>query len=259
MDKIAIEIGPLTVTWYGVFVAAGFLAGLWTAARRALKVGVHSEVIMDLGLWLIIGSVVGARALYVVSYWSDSFAGEPFLSVFKVWEGGLVFHGGLVGASLACVLYCRLKNLPLWRIADVLAPSIALGHVFGRIGCLMNGCCFGRACTLPWAIEFPDDHVTHGFGVHPTQIYESGLNLVLFFGLAWLFARRRFEGQVFAAYLIAYAVIRSLVEIFRGDYPSYVANYITPAHWVSVLLLIVGVVIYRAQSRSGAAAVKSVS
>src|SRR6185369_15968397 len=109
------------------------------------------------------------------------FAGRPFSEVFMVHHGGLVFYGGLIGASLACILYTRLKRLALWKIADILAPSIALGHAFGRIGCLMNGCCYGRPCSLPWAIYFPPSHVVRdgkdvliphesgGVGVHPNQ------------------------------------------------------------------------------------------
>ena len=132
-------------------------------------------------------------------------------------------------------------KMPLWKLADVLAPSIALGYVFGRLGCLMNGCCFGRACDLPWAVHFPADHETHGAGAHPTQLYEAALNLALYAALAWLFRRRKFDGQVFATYLVSYALVRSFVEMFRGDYPAYTLGFITPAHWVSAGLLAAGV------------------
>jgi phosphatidylglycerol:prolipoprotein diacylglycerol transferase len=158
----------------------------------------------------------------------------------------LVYYGGLIGASLACILYARLKKLPLWRLADVLAPSIALGYVFGRIGCLMNGCCYGRVCTLPWAIHFPDDHETHGLSLHPTQIYDSLLNLGLYAGLAWLYRRKKFDGQVFATYLICYAFTRSFVEHFRGDYSSaHVHGGFTPAQLISLASLVAGVILFR--------------
>jgi phosphatidylglycerol:prolipoprotein diacylglycerol transferase len=152
------------------------------------------------------------------------------------------------------MLYTRRHRIALWNLADVLAPSVALGHAFGRVGCLMNGCCFGRACDLPWAIHFPADHETHGADVHPTQIYEAGLDFALYAALAWLFRRRRFEGQVFATYLISYAMVRSVVELFRGDYPRYVLGFITPAHWVSLGLLVAGIVLFFIQSRKPAAA-----
>jgi phosphatidylglycerol---prolipoprotein diacylglyceryl transferase len=247
MHPIAFQIGPLSIHWYGVMVALGFLAGLWTAGRRALLVGIHSEKVVDLGPWLIGGALVGARTLYVLSYWQESFAGRPVGEIFAIWKGGLVFYGGLIGATAAGILYAWLKKLPLWKLADVVAPSIALGYVFGRIGCLLNGCCYGRACSLPWAIRFPEGHETHPVGqaatpVHPTELYESLLNLGLFLGLAWLFRRKKFDGQVFGTYLVCYAVLRSFVETFRGDYPvHYLGGWATPAQLVSLGILTAGV------------------
>ena len=160
-----------------------------------------------------------------------------------VHHGGLVYYGGLIGSSLAFILYCRLKGLPLWKGADIMAPSVALGYFFGRIGCLMNGCCYGRECHLPWAIHFPQGHETYPKGVHPTQIYDSLLSLGLYAGLAWLYRHKKFNGQVFAAYLVSYAVLRSFVEIFRGDYPPaqhYLGGWATPAHLVSIGILVIG-------------------
>ena len=157
-------------------------------------------------------------------------------------RGGLVFYGGLAGAVIACVLFARIHKLPLWKIADILAPSLALGYMIGRFGCLMNGCCFGRECSLPWAVRFPADHATGGVSVHPTQIYDSLLNLGLYAGLAWLFRRKKFDGQVFAAYLIGYAFTRSVAEFFRGDYSEAHRHAgWTPAQVVSVLILLAGV------------------
>ena len=222
MHPIALQLGPLSIHWYGVMVALAFLAGLWTASRRGLRDGIAAEKIVDLGPWLIVGAILGARTLYVVSYWRESFAGKPLEEIFMVWKGGLVYYGGLVGASIAGILYTRLKKLPLWKVADIVAPSIALGYVFGRIGCLLNGCCYGRACNLPWAIRFPADNPLQPptFPVHPTQIYDSLLNLGLYAFLAWLYRRKKFDGQVFGVYLVCYAVLRSFVEMFRGDYPE---------------------------------------
>jgi phosphatidylglycerol---prolipoprotein diacylglyceryl transferase len=249
VHPIALQFGPFTITWYGVMVALGFLAGLWTASRRSLLQNVAPDKILDLGPWLIIGAIVGARTLYVVSYWHEQFAGKPLGEIFMVWRGGLVYYGGLIGSSLACILYVRFKKLPLWKMADILAPSVALGHVFGRIGCLLNGCCYGRACSLPWAIVFPEEArdrgTPAGIPLHPTQIYESLLNLALYLTLARLFRHRKFEGQVFGTYLVCYALLRSFVELFRGDYPSeqVVVGWITPAHWVSLGILVTGLIL----------------
>ena len=242
------QLGSLPVHWYGVMVALGFLAGLWTAGRRARLSEIPAESVLDLGPWLIIGSLVGARALYVATFWREQFAGQPIWEIFMIQHGGLVYYGGLIGAVAAGLLYTRLKHLPLWKVADIVAPSIALGHVFGRIGCLFNGCCYGRECHLPWAIRFPPTNLggAPATPVHPTQVYESLLNLALYAGLAWLFRRKKFDGQVFATYLVCYAVLRSFVELFRGDYPAYqyLAGVLTPAQAVSTLIFAAGVVLF---------------
>jgi phosphatidylglycerol:prolipoprotein diacylglycerol transferase len=243
MHPIAFKLGPLSIHWYGVMVALGFLAGLWTAGRRGMHAGFAAERIIDLGPWLIIGAILGARTLYVMSYWHEAFEGKAIGEVFMVWKGGLVFYGGLIGSTLAGILYCRIKKLPVWKVADIVAPSIALGYVFGRIGCLLNGCCYGRACDLPWAIRFPEGNPL-GSPMHPTEVYESLLNLGLYAALAWLFRRRKFDGQFFGVYLVSYAMLRSFVEMFRGDYPErYLGGWATPAHLVSIAIFAAGVVL----------------
>jgi phosphatidylglycerol:prolipoprotein diacylglycerol transferase len=242
---VAFKIGALTIHWYGVLVALGFLIGLWTASRRGLREGIAPEKIMDIGPWLIVGTVMGARTLHVISYWDQDFAGQPWTEVFMVHKGGLVYYGGFIGATLAGIVYLLWKKLPLWKFGDVLAPSIPLGYVLGRIGCLMNGCCYGRACDLPWAIRFPKEHSgTQGTPVHPTQLYDALLSAGLWLLLEWLFRRKRFDGQVFAAYLLGYAVLRSIVEFFRGDYSRhYLGGWATPAHLVSIGIFAIGLIL----------------
>ena len=242
MHPIAFHLGPLTVHWYGIMIALAFLAGLWTATKRAPLAGINGELIADLVVpWLLLGSVLGARTLYVVTYWRESFAAQPWWEIFMIQHGGLVYYGGLIGATATGIVFARVKHIPLWKLADVMSPSVALGSMFGRIGCLMNGCCYGRACDLPWAIRFPADHATGGLPVHPTEIYDAALNLALYLGLAWLFRRRKFDGQVFAVYLMCYAVMRSFVEVFRGDYDAaHLHGGLTPAHLVSLGTFAVG-------------------
>lgn len=246
MEKVAFQFGNFAVYWYGVFVALGFLAGIWTAARRAPFQGLAPERVVDLGPWLIVGALIGARTLYVLSYWEEEFRQAPWWEVFMFRKGGLVFYGGFIGSVLACLLYTRAKRLPLWKVADVMAPSVALGHAFGRLGCLMNGCCYGRACDLPWAIRYPSGHETYPLPVHPTQIYDSLLNLALYAGLAWFYRHRKHEGQVFAAYLVGYAILRFAVEFFRGDYAvRYLGGWATPAQLLSLLILAVGLALWQ--------------
>ena len=237
-------------------LALAFLVGIWTAGRRGPLTGIAGEKIVDAGLWLILGGIVGARTFYVISYWDTLMANPlfpraPWMEIFMVQRGGLVYYGGLIGASLACIAFARRRKLPLWKLADIFAPSIALGYAFGRIGCLLRGCCYGCMCDLPWAIRFPLDHETAGRAVHPTQIYDSLLNLGLYFGLVLLYRRKRFDGQVFATYLMGYALLRSFVELFRGDYSAaHLHAGLTPAHWVSIGIFAAGAIFFWALRRS---------
>ena len=246
MHPIAFQFGSLTIHWYGVMIALAFLAGLWTATRRARHENISSERIADIVIWIMVGAILGARIVYVATYWKDEFAGQPLSEIFMIQHGGLVYYGGLIGATIAGVIYIRWKKLPLWKTADVLAPSIALGNVFGRIGCLLNGCCYGRACSLPWAIQFPADNPLHPptTPVHPTEIYDALDNFILYLLLAWLFRRKKFDGQIFATYLIGYAIIRTIMEYFRGDYPPDQIHYgLTPGELISIPIFIAGLVL----------------
>jgi phosphatidylglycerol:prolipoprotein diacylglycerol transferase len=254
VDRIAFQFGSLSVTWYGLCVAAGFWLGIWTAARRAPRAGLSADAVWDMFWVLILGGIVGARAWYVVSYWERDFQNQPFSEVFMIHHGGLVFHGGFVAAALAGFSWCAWRGLSGWRMADVLAPSLALGHAVGRLGCLANGCCYGRRCDLPWGIRYPSRYGLPEASLHPTQAYEMLLGLALAGTLAWLFRRRRFDGQVFAVYLVAYAGARAFVELFRGDYPANALRWgiLTPAHWVSAGLLVLGVAVYWLRRGAGA-------
>jgi len=231
-------------------MALAFLAGLITATRRARLVNVSADIIADVTLWLMVGGIVGARVVYVTTYWKQEFANQPFSEVFMVQHGGLVYYGGLIGSTIAGLSYLAWKKQPVWKITDILAPSIALGSVFGRIGCLLNGCCYGYPTNVPWAIRFPAEHETGGVPVHPTEIYDALLNLVLYGMLAWLFRRKKFDGQVFAAYLMVYAIFRSISEHFRGDYPlDHIHDGITSAQLLSIPMFAVGLGLYYWLSR----------
>lgn len=253
MCRVALEIGGWSIHWYGILVVAGFVAGLWTASRRAPLQGLAPETVADLGFWLMAGAIVGARLWHVVLYWREEFAPKPLWEMFAIHHGGLVFFGGLFGASLATIAYARAKSVRLWNLADVLAPSIPLGQALGRIGCWTEGCCYGQTTELPWAVRFPADHVTGGAPVHPTQLYEAGLDLLLYLALARAFRNRQFEGQVFALYLVGYAVLRFGVEFCRGDYEThYLGGWATPAQCVAVFVLAAGAFLYWHRRQSGA-------
>jgi phosphatidylglycerol---prolipoprotein diacylglyceryl transferase len=254
VHPIAFQFGPLTIHWYGVMMALAFLAGLWTASRRARQDNIPGEKIADLVFWIMVAGLIGARTVYVTTYWSE-FAHQPFTEIFMIQHGGLVYYGCVIGGTMAYLFFVRWKKLPGWKLADILAPSLALGNAIGRFGCLLNGCCYGRVCQLPWAIRFPNQsaawqqHFQAGLvgrgdsslPVHPTEIYDALLNFVLYLFLAWLFRRKKFDGQVFAVYLIGYAAFRSLVELFRGDYPpDHIHNGLTSAQLVSIPIFLAG-------------------
>ena len=255
MHPIALHLGNYPVHWYGIFVATGFLLGLWTASRRGLRSGIAAETVMDFAPWLMLGVIAGARILHVITYWREEFAHQPWTEMFMVQHGGLVFYGGFFGAVIATLIYTRRKKISLLKFADVLTPSISLGHAFGRIGCLMTGCCFGKECQLPWAVRYPVGHETHPVGsaalaVHPAQIYESILNFGLYFALAWLYRRKKFDGQILAVYLLGYALLRSFVEMFRADYkPSeyFLNGLISPGQFVSIGIFAAGAILFAIQ------------
>ncbi len=254
MKPILFHVGSFPIHTFGVLVALGFVFGLWAASRNARTAGLNPELPYDLAPWLIGGALIGARLLYIVSYWQRDFAGQPFTEIFAIWKGGLVYYGGLIGATAAGIFVVLRRKLPLWKVADCLAPGIAIGQAFGRTGCLLNGCCYGRETDVPWAIRYPEGHSTFPHLVHPAQVYESLLNIG-FFGLLMLLQRRRkFDGQVFATYLIGYAFIRSFVEYFRGDYEVIsrpVNGVFTPGQTTSVLILAAGIGLFFFLRRPG--------
>jgi phosphatidylglycerol:prolipoprotein diacylglycerol transferase len=218
------------------------MVGLWTAGRRGMKIGINPEDLSNLVIWLFVGGVVGAKVLFVINHWN----GERAVIELILQRSGMVFHGAMIGSIIAIWMFTRKTKMPLWPTFDSLAPSFALGHAFGRIGCFMTGCCYGRECDLPWAVQFPEDHGTHPNFVHPTQIYECLLNFALYGALAWLFQKRKFDGQVFTAYLLGYAILRFGMEFLRDDSRGHLwFETLTSGQGISILLLIGGGFLWR--------------
>ena len=240
-------------------MALGFLAGMKIATRCAINAGLNPDHIANLMIWLLIGGIAGSRIWYVARFWNDEFAGQPLSKIF-LQRAGFVFHGGLIGAAIVIAVFLRINKLPLWKTADTLAPGIALGHAFGRIGCLMTGCCYGAPTKSPIGILFTDprspatNHCTQFGPLHPVQIYEALLNFALFATLYWLFRKRKFDGQIFSIYLVAYGVSRFLIEYFRGDGAGQSA--FSSAQLISIALIGAGITLHFLNSKTAPAAQK---
>lgn len=244
MHPVLIRIGPLTIHTYGFLIAVGFLVALWLAAIQAKKEGIPSGKIMDLGFYILLAAIVGSRFFFILIN-AGRYIDRP-LDVFKIWEGGLVFYGGVLLAVPVAVWHIKRTGMDLWSTADILAPSIAIGHVFGRLGCLAAGCCHGKpAEDLPWGIIFTDPESLAPTNVllHPTQLYESAGELLIFLALILTRTRKSFEGQLFMMYLILYSVLRFLVEFFRGDIGrGFIMEHMSVSQGISILIFITGII-----------------
>jgi len=218
MYPILLDLGNLKLYTYGFFLALGFITAIWFTKRNARFYGISDQTVSDLFFTILVSAIIGARMLYVIinlEAYEDN-----YIEVFKIWNGGLVFFGGFLGASVAAIWFCIIKKLEIWKTADVLAPGLALGHSLGRFGCLFAGCCYGKTCDLPIAITFsnPDSLAPLHMPLHPTQLYMVASNFILFLILLAVQKRKRFSGMVFLSYVMLYSLFRAIVEIFRGDF-----------------------------------------
>lgn len=220
MHPILFEIGHFPVRAYGVMIAAAVLAGLWLAGKEAERKGFEKERISDFAFYIVLGGILGARIYYILFTDPKSFLANP-LRFLAFWEGGLAIHGAILAGFLASVWYTWKWKLPFWKWADTLAPSLILGHAIGRMACFLNGDAHGYPTDLPWGMVYaansPAGQMFPGQALHPTQLYEMGFNLIIFFILWRLRKKNFFEGFLFLLYVILYSSIRIFVENFRAD------------------------------------------
>ncbi len=212
------RIGDFPVTSYGIWLAAGMLFALLAAARLAARDGLPKERIYDLGLWTLVGGLLGSKILmYFV---------EPDVNIFSLdfLRSGGVYYGGLIGGFLTVAFLIRFYKLSFWKVADAFAPAVALGQAFGRQGCFAAGCCWGKPTEWFWGVHFTEKGheytgvpIANGVHLHPTQLIESFTMLAVFGLLVWLHRRKKFDGQILIAYGIIYAIFRFLIEFIRDD------------------------------------------
>ena len=252
---------------YGFMLMVGFLVVVFVARIKAKSEGLNQEDISNLGIYTIFVGILGGRTFYVIQN-LDSYK-HNILSIFKIYEGGLVFYGGLLASIAAVIVYTKIRKLPVLKTIDVIAYAFALGIVFGRIGCLLNGCCWGDVCSpdLPWAVTFPKlvdansmingspaflHHLglglvsvsdSHSLPIHPTQIYSALGNLSIFFIINAFFKHRRREGEITLMFCALYSVMRFTVEIFRDDNPA-LFDGMTISQNASVVVFVASVTLF---------------
>ncbi len=246
MHPILFEIGGFPVYTYGVLLAAAYLLGLQFALIRARTRGLDPNRVMDLGIWIIVSALIGAKLLLLIVEF-DTY-GRNLSELMTLARSGGVFYGGLIAAVAVALWYLRRHRMPMWSVTDVFAPGIALGHVIGRLGCLFAGCCFGRPADVPWAITFHNEYAAQFVGtplnvpLHPTQLYEAGAELLILGALLLTERRGRpFPGRTFWAYMLLYGISRFIIEFYRGD-PRGMVGVLSTSQFLSLIIVPLSIV-----------------
>ncbi len=246
---IQIPNTPIRIFGFGVMMILALWSSLWTASRRSVREGLNPDLIADMAFWVIIFGLVGARITYVVGEWGKQDM-RNIWDALAIWRGGIVLYGSILGGAAGFLWYRRMRPFPILPAIDVIAPSLALGIAFGRLGCFLNGCCYGDRCGMPWSVTFPAksfawwDHVDHGWiletagrslPVHPTQLYSALDGFLLLALLTAYFPVRRRDGEVMALLMVTLPITRFLIEILRDDDPVVFAQ-MTIAQLISVAI-----------------------
>ncbi len=240
------ELGPVTVYTYGLLLASAYLLGLKLAMVRAKSYGLDQARVLDLGIYIIISALVGAKLLLFITDFR-TFADNPRELLTLARSGG-VFYGGLILAVAVALWYIGRIGLPLWTTCDAFAPGIAIGHVVGRFGCFFAGCCYGKPTTMPWGITFTDPYAAANVGtplnvrLHPTQLYEAGAEALILVVLLLTESRgKRYPGRTFWFYMLLYAISRYVIEIYRDD-PRGSVGIFSTSQFISLILVPLAIV-----------------
>ena len=247
IDPIAFEIGPLKVHWYGIAYLVGFLSALWLARYRSAQLAskLKKNQVLDLVVYASLGAIIGGRIGYTLFYGFDQFAANP-LSMFKIWEGGMSFHGGLVGCISGIWFYAYRSNTKFLELTDFLAPFAAVGLFVGRIANFINQELWGRATDLSWGIVFPND--PEALPRHPSQLYEAALEGIVLFIVIWIYSSKpRVTGTVSGLFLTLYGSFRLTVEFVRepDSHIGFVLlNWMTMGQLLSIPLVVFGLYLW---------------
>ena len=218
MKPILFELGPFQIASYPVMICLGACLAIWLTLRELDRQALDRRPYLAICLIAFCGGILGARVMNCIVFY-DLYRGRPWWKMLAFWEGGLALYGGMLLALILVYAYVRNKRLCFWQVMDTLAPPWVVLLVVGRIGCFLNGCCYGKPTTVPWALHSQSAAKISGYsvGIHPTQLYSSATALMIF----WIMWRRRlkprFQGQVFLVFMILYPIVRFVIEFFRAD------------------------------------------
>jgi phosphatidylglycerol:prolipoprotein diacylglycerol transferase len=284
-------IGPVTIHTYGVLLVVAFLVAITVARKLARRENIDADRMVDLGVYAILGGLVGAKILLLIvdrDFYSRQFSsilsegggsvgaalsglgsvgavvGTITEMALSLLQAGGVFYGGLIAGVLVALWYMRRTGMQVWRTADVAAPAIAIAHAFGRVGCFAAGCCYGIPTDMPWGTTFTNNYsgtlvgVPLNIALHPTQLYSTLGNLLIFAMLLWAYPRKRFDGEIFWLYALSYGIFRFVVEFWRGDpRGSLFGGALSTSQFVAIVMVTVALGMLarlRANDRSGTAA-----
>ncbi|HMD86685.1 MAG TPA: prolipoprotein diacylglyceryl transferase [Terriglobia bacterium] len=250
MHPILISIGSFHLPTYGTLLVLAILGGIFTAMRLGRRAGLDSALILDFCTWLILVALVGAKILMVLTDWSYYRANPGEIFSFSTFMAGGVFYGGFLAALFFTIWYVRVQKLSFWKLADVLAPGVALGQSVGRLGCFSAGCDYGKPTTAPWGVVFTSTFahevggVPLGVRLHPAQLYESITTFIIFGLLLWWFPRKQRDGDIFLGYVGVYAAARFFLEFLRGDEDrGFVFHHLLSTSQFIALLALAGIAV----------------
>lgn len=257
LDRVMLELGPFTIYWYGVIIASGALLGIYLAMREAERLGWERDLIIDFVVFAIPIAIISARIFYVF-FEFDRYVNEPFWKMFAIWEGGIAIHGAVLGGVLTAIVFSRIKNISFWKLADIIAPSLILGQAIGRWGNFMNQEAHGGPVSeetynnfLQYLPDFIMNQMTIG-GVmyHPTFLYESAWNLLIFAFLLLLRKYNPLRGEIFLNYLIFYSIGRFFIEGLRTD-SLYIVEGLRTAQVLSASLIVLAIILIIYRRKTG--------
>lgn len=242
MHPILFKFGPITVYSYGLMIAIGIISALLLSTYRAKKLGFNEDVIIDLGIYGIIGGFIGSKLLFWMVEFQNVIHDPKY--IFETLTGGFVVYGGIMGGVLTGYIYCKKKHLDFWGYLDLVVPAIAMAQGFGRIGCFATGCCFGRETDSVFGIVFQNSlYAPNGVPLIPTQLFSSAGDFIIAGILLYYSSKSKRKGQVSGLYMILYSVGRFIIEIFRGD-PRGNIGFLSTSQFICIFIFFIGIYVF---------------